>query len=80
MENTQLPATEINAQDAQVTSPRVGVTKTFNKFWVGLGNNSAVIKSVLKQRYWWQKGASESMEDCDFVWTSWKKQKHVEKL
>lgn len=24
-----------------------------NLFWVGPGNNSAVVKNVLKQRYWW---------------------------
>lgn len=44
------------------------------KFHVGTGNNFPIVKSVLKQRYWWQYGAEESFAaDCDFIWTSWKK-------
>lgn len=39
------------------------------------------MKSVLKQRYWWQYGSEESFgADCDFIWTSWKKQKHIDFL
>lgn len=26
---------------------------TSKKYWVGMGNNSGLVKSVLKQRYWW---------------------------
>ena len=41
---------------------------------VGQGNNYPIVKSVLKQRYWWQFGSEESFaSDCDFVWTAWKK-------
>ena len=44
------------------------------KFFVGPGNNFPIVKSVLKQRYWWQYGNEESFAaDCDFIWTSWKK-------
>lgn len=51
------------------------------KFFVGVGNNGAVVKSVLKQRYWWQYGSEESFAaDCDFIWTAWKKQKHIDFL
>ena len=51
------------------------------KFWVGPGNNFPIVKSVLKQRYWWQYGSEESFgADCDFIWTSWKKQKHIDFL
>jgi len=36
---------------------------------------------VLKQRYWWQCGSGEDFaQDCDFIWTSWKKQKHIDFL
>ena len=39
------------------------------------------MKSVLKQRYWWQYGSEESFgADCDFIWTAWKKQKHIDFL
>ena len=55
------------------------------KFFVGPGNNFPIVKSVLtnvlKQRYWWQLGSEESFaSDVDFVWTSWKKQKHIDFL
>ena len=51
------------------------------KFYVGQGNNFPVVKSVLKQRYWWQQATEESFdEDCDFIWTSWKKQRHIDFL
>ena len=51
------------------------------KFYVGPGNNFPIVKSVLKQRYWWQYGSEESFStDCDFIWTSWKKQKHIDYL
>ena len=54
---------------------------TAKKFYVGPGNNFPIVKSVLKQRYWWQYGSEESFAaDCDFIWTSWKKQKHIDFL
>lgn len=45
-----------------------------------MGNNSAVVKSVLKQRYWWQKATREEFSECDFIWTAWKKQNHIDYL
>ena len=40
-----------------------------------------MVKSVLKQRYWWQVASEESFaEDCDFIWTAWKKQRHIDFL
>jgi len=62
------------------TDPRLNLPNRVNRFWVGLGNNSSVVKSVLKQRYWWQKGTSENLEEVDFVWTSWKRKKHIDYL
>lgn len=51
------------------------------KFYVGVGNNYGVVKSVLKQRYWWQYSSEEAFSsECDFIWTSWKKQKHIDYL
>ena len=62
---------------------REGESKIYQakKFWVGHGNNYPIVKSVLKQRYWWQYGSEESFAaDCDFIWTAWKKQKHIDFL
>ena len=51
-----------------------------SKFWVAKGNNSKTVQHVLKQRYWWQKGTAENFDECDFIWTSWKKQNHIDYL
>lgn len=37
------------------------------KCYVGPGNNSAMIKGLLKRRYWWV--ISEDRTECNFVWT-----------
>lgn len=37
------------------------------KYYVGPGNNSAMVKGLLKRRFWWQ--ASEDLKQCNFVWT-----------
>lgn len=66
-----------NSVTPRNAAPQQGTTK---KYWVGIGNNSAVVKSVLKQRYWWQKATREEFSDCDFIWTAWKKQKHIDFL
>ena len=29
------------------------------KFFVGPGNNSSIVKNVIKQRYWWTKAQEE---------------------
>jgi len=38
------------------------------KAYVGPGNNSAMIKGLLKRRFWWTI-VEERTEDCHFVWT-----------
>ena len=69
----------VQAASTNITPKNVIAGQT-KRFWVGNGNNSAVVKSVLKQRYWWQKGAREDFADCDFIWTAWKKQNHINYL
>jgi hypothetical protein len=60
------------------------------RFFVGRGNNDAIVRSVLKQRFWWMQynlppGSSIASEDevvseVSLVWTSWKRQKIIEYL
>ena len=40
------------------------------KAYVGPGNNSTLIKSVLRRRSWWN--VVDKMENCNFVWTQLK--------
>ncbi len=48
------------------------------KFYVGNGNNPMIVKSVLKQRWWWT--AAESKDAANLVWTQWKKNSILDQL
>lgn len=50
------------------------------KYYIGPGNNHQVVKNVIKQRYWWTQAPSEDFQDANFIWTSWKRDKHIEYL
>mmetsp|Transcript_24239 Transcript_24239/g.37371 ORF Transcript_24239/g.37371 Transcript_24239/m.37371 type:complete len:103 (+) Transcript_24239:1493-1801(+) len=50
------------------------------KYYVGPGNNCQVVKNALKQRYWWTPAHSEDFCDANFIWTSWKRDKHIDFL
>ena len=41
------------------------------RFYIGYGNNPHIVKSVLKQRWWWT--IIDSIENAHLVWTPWKK-------
>lgn len=40
------------------------------KMWIGPGNNSLLIKSLIKRRWWWQ--IAEDKNDLSFMWTQLK--------
>jgi len=50
------------------------------KLFVGRGNNDAVVRSVVKQRAWWVQHGVEDFGEVSFMWTQWKKQKHIDYL
>ena len=50
------------------------------KYYIGPGNNYQVVKNVMKQRYWWAQAVSEDFQNANFIWTSWKRDKHIEYL
>lgn len=41
------------------------------KFYVGFGNNSALVKGVMRRRPWWQL-VDKSTDDINFAWTQLK--------
>jgi len=41
------------------------------KAYIAPGNNGAMVRGLLKRRFWWQI-AEERTSDCDFVWTQLK--------
>ncbi len=48
------------------------------KYYIGNGNNPMLVRTVLKQRWWW--AAAESVESANLLWTQWKKAAFVESL
>ena len=44
------------------------------KFFVGFGNNSHLIKAIMKRRYWWQivDRCEKDKEDVNFIWSQLK--------
>lgn len=41
------------------------------KYYVGFGNNSALVKGIMRRRYWWQL-VDKITDDTNFVWTQLK--------
>lgn len=52
----------------------------YAKFLVGFGNNFQLVKSILKNRWWLQSGETDSFEECNLIWTSWRKSYITEEL
>ena len=50
------------------------------KYYIGQGNNFQVVKSIIKQRLWWCPAQTEDFSEATFIWTSWKRDKHIEYL
>jgi len=48
-----------------------------NRFYVGKGNNYILVRSVIKQRWWWSMNSSEDFFNVNFLWTQWRKNKHL---
>jgi len=49
------------------------------KYYVGAGNNSVLIRNLMKQRWWWiQTENIDSMKDLNFMWTQKKSNKFFE--
>lgn len=52
----------------------------YYKYYLGKGNNSALIKQCLSSRWWWSRVSEEEIGSANFVWTQWKDKKVVESL
>ena len=48
------------------------------KYYIGPGNNCQVVKQALKSRYWWTQAPTEDFTEANFIWTSWKRDKHID--
>lgn len=53
------------------------------KYFIGKGNNSMMVKGLLKNRYWWTMGDYQyegDLKNLNFVWTQNKVQKIFENM
>jgi len=39
---------------------------------VGEGNNSNLIRGIMRRRYWWNQASSKNEEGINFLWTQLK--------
>lgn len=47
-------------------------TFTPYKYYIGRGNNSGIVRTALKSRFWWSMGDYDDWDDYNFIWTQWK--------
>ena len=45
-----------------------------------MGNNFQVVKNAIKNRYWWNPAHAEDFVEANFIWTSWRKDRHIDYL
>ena len=50
------------------------------KYFIGKGNNSIMVRSLFKNRYWWVQGDSMDDNKINFTWTQTKVQKVIDNL
>eukprot|EP00347_Sterkiella_histriomuscorum_P022577 403337958 len=62
------------------TTQDINFSTQYAKFFVGFGNNYPLVRSILKNRWWMSMGERANYEDCQLIWTSWKKQKFLDQL
>jgi hypothetical protein len=76
--------------DAQISAPQANSNyekyaiqppaNTIYKYFIGKGNNSIMVRSLFKNRYWWVQHDRESLENCNFCWTQIRKVNIMEAL
>ena len=49
------------------------------RFFIGKGNNGVMVRTVLKQRWWWNYGSRKD-DNLNLLWTEWCKPKYINKL
>eukprot|EP01022_Parablepharisma_sp_SALTPOND_P025273 TRINITY_DN583_c0_g2_i1.p1 TRINITY_DN583_c0_g2~~TRINITY_DN583_c0_g2_i1.p1 ORF type:complete len:933 (+),score=109.88 TRINITY_DN583_c0_g2_i1:11362-14160(+) len=57
-------------------TPESGVTP---KFFIGAGNNSPLVKSLMRERWWWSP-AEDSQRTNNMLWTQWRMMEFISTL
>ena len=50
------------------------------KFYVGKGNNSRLIKEIMKRRWWWNSTDDKNTQDVFMIWLQLKDQTYYKKI
>jgi hypothetical protein len=50
------------------------------KYSIGKGNNSIMVRSLFKNRFWWMQSDKAEMDKVNFMWTQIKNTAHMEAL
>lgn len=50
------------------------------KYYLGIGNNSKLVKQLMSSRWWWVRVPEEEMESANLVWTQWKEWNYINTL
>ena len=61
------------------------VAECYYKYSIGPGNNSLMVRNIMKQRWWWylhsnEKKGSTSFDEINFIWTQWRRNKISQQL
>jgi len=60
-------------KENEVVLKNVGIPK----YCIKNGNNSALVKSLFRERWWW---TSSDDSTCNLLWTQWRDKKYIESL
>ena len=53
--------------------------RAFNAY-IGEGNNSTIVRNILKSRTWWNFSKKWSLKKWDFIWTQWIQSKIINSM
>ena len=68
------------ANASKKTEPKEDQHSHFYKYHIGKGNNSIMVRSLFKNRYWWVPHDKNEMDKVNFMWTQIKNKTHMETL
>lgn len=67
-------------QNSEQTPAGGQIHSSYVKFYVGGGNNFPLVRSVIKNRWWFQLQERCDFNKCNLIWTAWHKKKLCNQL
>lgn len=77
----QTTVAHLQASKDWIADPNNNKTlSNFYKCFVGKGNNSMLIRTLFKSRFWWLLHEKEDFDKVNFIWTQLRKKTLMEQL